>query len=82
MNGEYVVASGGKFDVPFNTDYASKGHEYFDVWAPEIASHYGNSLLCVTAKLGMFLFPLFVVSHSHHTKFEQHSFMVSSLSVL
>ena len=48
MNGKYVVASGGKFDVPFNTDYASKGHEYFDVWAPEIASHYGNSIsVCV-----------------------------------
>ena len=26
----------------FNTDYASKGHEYFDVWAPEIATHYGE----------------------------------------
>ena len=25
----------------FNTDYASKGHEYFDVWAPEMATHYG-----------------------------------------
>lgn len=42
MNGEYIVASGGKFDVPFNTDYASKGHEYFDVWAPEIATHYAE----------------------------------------
>mmetsp|Transcript_36428 Transcript_36428/g.67040 ORF Transcript_36428/g.67040 Transcript_36428/m.67040 type:complete len:907 (-) Transcript_36428:128-2848(-) len=42
MNGEYVTASGGKFDVPFNSDYASKGHEYFDVWAPEIATHYGE----------------------------------------
>merc|ERR1719183_836620 len=42
MNGDYVVASGDKFDVPFNDDYASKGHEYFDVWAPEIATHYGE----------------------------------------
>lgn len=42
MNGEYVTASGDKFDVPFNSDYASKGHEYFDVWAPEIATHYGE----------------------------------------
>jgi hypothetical protein len=23
-------------------DYASKGYEYFDVWAPEIATHYGQ----------------------------------------
>ena len=38
LNGKYKVASGGKFDVPFNTDYASKGYEYFDVWAPEIAT--------------------------------------------
>jgi len=42
MNGDYVVASGKKFDVPFNSDFASKGHEYFDVWAPEIATHYGE----------------------------------------
>mmetsp|Transcript_107539 Transcript_107539/g.335282 ORF Transcript_107539/g.335282 Transcript_107539/m.335282 type:complete len:685 (-) Transcript_107539:95-2149(-) len=42
MNGRYFVASGGRQDVPFNDDYASKGHEYFDVWAPEIATHYGE----------------------------------------
>lgn len=42
MNGDYVVASGGKFAVPFNSDYASKGNEYFDVWAPEMATHYGE----------------------------------------
>ena len=42
MNGAYVVATGGKVGIPFNDDYASKGHEYFDVWAPEIASHYGE----------------------------------------
>ena len=41
MNGEYLVASKDAI-VPFNTDYASKGHEYFDVWAPEIATHYGE----------------------------------------
>ena len=23
-------------------DYLSKGHEYFDVWAPEMATHYGE----------------------------------------
>ena len=23
-------------------DYASKGYEYFDVWAPEMATHYGQ----------------------------------------
>ena len=42
MNGKYVVASGDKFGVDWNDDYASKGHEYFDVWAPEIATHYGE----------------------------------------
>ena len=29
-------------DTPWNSDYASKGYEYFDVWAPEIATHYGQ----------------------------------------
>ena len=42
MNGKYVVATGSTVGIPFNDDYASKGHEYFDVWAPEIASHYGE----------------------------------------
>ena len=42
MNGAYQVVSGADPDAPFNTDYASKGHEYFDVWAPEIATHYGE----------------------------------------
>lgn len=42
MNGKYSVASMGKQDVPYNDDYASKGYEYFDVWAPEIASQYGE----------------------------------------
>lgn len=42
MNGRYSVASGAKQRVDFNTDYASKGHEYFDVWAPEIATHYSQ----------------------------------------
>jgi hypothetical protein len=42
MNGEYAVASGARQNVNFNTDYASKGHEYFDVWAPDIATHYGD----------------------------------------
>ena len=26
----------------FNDDYASKGHEFFDIYAPEIATHYGE----------------------------------------
>eukprot|EP00325_Prymnesiales_sp_UTEX-LB-985_P010507 CAMPEP_0174696172 /NCGR_PEP_ID=MMETSP1094-20130205/2390_1 /TAXON_ID=156173 /ORGANISM="Chrysochromulina brevifilum, Strain UTEX LB 985" /LENGTH=884 /DNA_ID=CAMNT_0015892883 /DNA_START=17 /DNA_END=2671 /DNA_ORIENTATION=+ len=43
MNGKYSVASVDKQDVPFNDDYASKGHEYFDVWAPEIATTYGEN---------------------------------------
>ena len=42
MNGAYLVASIGDQGVPFNSDYASKGHEYFDVWAPEIETHYGT----------------------------------------
>ena len=42
MNGEYIVSSVDKTNVPFNNDFASKGHEYFDVWAPEIATHYGE----------------------------------------
>jgi hypothetical protein len=44
MNGRYLVATGDKMgpQVPWNDDYASKGHEYFDVWAPEIATHYGE----------------------------------------
>ena len=42
MNGLYYVASGGIQDTKFNTDYASKGHEYFDVYSPEIATHYGD----------------------------------------
>lgn len=28
--------------MAWNDDYASKGYEYFDVWAPEIATHYGE----------------------------------------
>ena len=28
--------------VPFNDNYASKGHEYFDVYSPELATHYGE----------------------------------------
>ena len=42
MNGDYIVSSVDKLGVPFNDDFASKGHEYFDVWAPEMATHYGE----------------------------------------
>eukprot|EP00440_Ansanella_granifera_P035912 gb/GFBE01038957.1/.p1 GENE.gb/GFBE01038957.1/~~gb/GFBE01038957.1/.p1 ORF type:complete len:785 (+),score=142.22 gb/GFBE01038957.1/:1-2355(+) len=42
MNGLYTVASGTRQNVSFNTDYASKGHEYFDVYSDEIATHYGE----------------------------------------
>jgi hypothetical protein len=45
MNGLYQVATGGKGPMPasaWNSDYASKGHKFFDVWAPEIATHYGE----------------------------------------
>lgn len=43
MNGKYSVASGDRSDVAFNDAYASKGHEYFDVWAPEMATHYAEA---------------------------------------
>lgn len=42
MNGRYKVASGARQDVDFNDDYASRGHDFFDVYAPEIATHYGE----------------------------------------
>lgn len=42
MNGRYTVFSGGKEAVGFNDDYASKGHEYFDVYSPELATHYAE----------------------------------------
>ena len=42
MNGNYAVTSGGDVGVEWNDDYASKGYEFFDVWAPEIATHYGE----------------------------------------
>lgn len=41
MNGKYSVWSGTP-NAEWNDDYASKGYEYFDVWAPEIASYYGQ----------------------------------------
>ena len=43
MNGKYSVTTVDKVDAPFNDDYASKGHEYFDVWSPEIATTYGEN---------------------------------------
>ncbi|KAH8060478.1 hypothetical protein JL722_4576 [Aureococcus anophagefferens] len=43
MNGPYTVSSGaGKTGVAFNSDYASKGHEYFDVYSPELATQYAE----------------------------------------
>jgi hypothetical protein len=42
MNGRYSVTSGIRHDVDFNDDYAARGHEFFDVWSPEIATHYGE----------------------------------------
>lgn len=42
MNGKYAVSSRGDIDVPYNSDYASKGYRYFDVWSNEIATHYGE----------------------------------------
>eukprot|EP00750_Incisomonas_marina_P031514 INCI8217.1.p1 GENE.INCI8217.1~~INCI8217.1.p1 ORF type:complete len:885 (+),score=119.99 INCI8217.1:128-2782(+) len=42
MNGKYIVNTGTKQGVNYNDDYASKGMEYFDVWAPEIATQYAQ----------------------------------------
>lgn len=42
MNGNYSIASGTRQDVPYNTDFATKGMEYFDIWGPEIATLYGQ----------------------------------------
>ena len=36
------MSSGGNIQVPWNDDYKAKGYEYFDVWAPEMATHYGE----------------------------------------
>ena len=44
MNGEYLTSTSTNLDPArqtFNTDYASKGHEYFDVYSPVINSTYG-----------------------------------------
>ena len=40
--GDYATTSVGDVDTDWNSDYASKGYEYFDVWAPEIATRYGE----------------------------------------
>ena len=43
MNGEYLTSQSTNLfgKQTFNTDFASKGHEYFDVYSPEINSTYG-----------------------------------------
>ena len=43
MNGKYSVSSGARQDVPFNDDYASKGHEFFDVWCVHAPLFFGNA---------------------------------------
>ena len=43
MNGKYILASGSRGPgVTYNDDFSSKNYKYFDVWAPEIATHYGQ----------------------------------------
>lgn len=42
MNGRYIVRNGESIASSFNDNYASKGHEYFDVYTPEIATRYGE----------------------------------------
>jgi hypothetical protein len=42
MNGPYDVVNDEHSKTPFNSDYASKGHSYFDVYTPELAHHYGQ----------------------------------------
>eukprot|EP00729_Bicosta_minor_P012318 gene12318-18431_t len=41
MNGKYDVWSGSP-QAAWNDDYGSKNYEFFDVWAPEMATHYGQ----------------------------------------
>jgi hypothetical protein len=43
MNGEYMVTSGGDVGAKYNSDYGSKGYEYFDVWGTIIFRHTGVS---------------------------------------
>lgn len=43
--GKYAVWSGqaeGEGWADWDDNYVSKGYEYFDVWAPEMATHYGQ----------------------------------------
>mmetsp|Transcript_19469 Transcript_19469/g.23306 ORF Transcript_19469/g.23306 Transcript_19469/m.23306 type:complete len:842 (-) Transcript_19469:99-2624(-) len=42
MNGLYMVATGDKQGVEYNTDYKSRNMQYFDVYTPELATHYGE----------------------------------------
>lgn len=48
MNGRYLVATGASTPgvdplVAFPDDYGAKGHEFFDVYSPEIATQYGEN---------------------------------------
>jgi hypothetical protein len=53
MNGGYQVASVDNLNATWNSDFASKGHEYFDLWAPEIATHYGEVFWTNQGKLDL-----------------------------
>ena len=43
MNGKYLISSGGHGPgVTYNDDYSTKDYHFFDTWAPEISTHYGQ----------------------------------------
>ncbi len=41
MNGEYTIANPGRHGALFNSNYSARPAEYFDVYSPDITSHYG-----------------------------------------
>ncbi len=53
MNGHYSVATTRGQDAPYNDDYASKGHEYFDFYTSELATHYGEVFWTVLPPKGL-----------------------------
>ena len=43
MNGRYQVASRDDTNTSWNDDFSTKGYKHFEVWGPEIATHYGEN---------------------------------------
>jgi len=42
MNGNYLVTRTDEVISDYNTDFSSKGHEYFDIYTPPIITQYGQ----------------------------------------